>query len=75
MSEVIARRMAILRLARARGSVRLRDVRQALPYWAGETLRLDLAYWVSRGELRPQGERKGRYYVAREPEASCHLMG
>jgi hypothetical protein len=75
---VAERRMVILRLARDRGRVCMGDVRAILPYWASETLRLDLVYWVKRGELAPLGARRGRVYVARRPDlgyTNGYMMG
>lgn len=64
MTEPERRRAAILDLARLRGRVCMGDVRGILPYWHPETLRLDLARLVDCGELRRQGRRRWRVYLA-----------
>jgi len=56
------RRLRILVLASVRGRVCLGYIKRVLPYWADETLRLDLVHLVRAGKLLPRGRCRGRWY-------------
>lgn len=58
------RQAKALRYVREHGSIDLKTYREICPYWADETLRLDLAELVARGLLVKNGRNKGTHYVS-----------
>jgi hypothetical protein len=60
------RQAVALNVARESGRVTVAALRDRCPGMSPETYRTDLVDLIERGRLEPMGEKRGRYYVARD---------